>query len=123
MHVNVLGAEDLLGPLPRQVLHHVGELAPAVVAPPRVALGVFVGEDRAGRFQNRLGDKIFAGNHLQPFVLAEGFLGKGCGNFRVGLGKGQSHAISHDEILSPFPEAIHSLLFLMRNAIAFMRRL
>ena len=45
LHVGVLGAEELLGPVARQVLHHVAELAAAVVAPPRVALGVFVGKD------------------------------------------------------------------------------
>ena len=88
-------AEDLLGPVARQILHHVGKLAAAVVAPPRVALGVLVGEDRAGRLQNRLGDKVFAGDHLQPLVLAEGFLVKCCGNFGVGLGERQRDAIGH----------------------------
>ena len=87
LHVRMLGAEELLGAIARQVLHHVGELAPAVVAPARVALGVLVGEDRAGRLQHRFGDKVLAGDHLQPFVLAESFVVNGCGNFRVGLGK------------------------------------
>ena len=99
LHIGVLGAKDLLGPVARQVLHHVGELAAAVVAASRVALGIFVGEDRAGRLQHRFGDKVLAGNHLQPLVLAEGFVVKGSGNFGVGLGKGKRHAVSHNSIL------------------------
>ena len=47
LHVRVLGAEQLLGPVDGQLLGHVDELAAAVVAPARVALGVLVGEDGA----------------------------------------------------------------------------
>ena len=96
LHVGVLGAKDLLGAVAGQVLHHVGVLAAAVVAAPRVALGIFIGEDRAGRLQHCLGDEVLAGNHLQPFVLAEGFVVNGSGNFGVGLGKGKRHAVSHN---------------------------
>ena len=52
LHVRVLGAEELLGAVAREVLHHVGELAAAVVALAGIALGVLVGEDRPGRFEH-----------------------------------------------------------------------
>ena len=48
LHVGVLGAEQRLGPLAGQVLDLVDDLVAAVVALARVALGVLVGEHRAG---------------------------------------------------------------------------
>jgi hypothetical protein len=42
LHVHVLGAEELLGPLDGEFLDDVDELAAPVVAPARVTLGVFV---------------------------------------------------------------------------------
>ena len=100
LHIDVLGAEDLFGAVAGQVLHHVSILAAAVVAPPWVALGVFVGEDGAGRLQHRLGDEVFAGDHLQPLVLAEGFVVDGGSYIGVGLGKGERHSIGHITILA-----------------------
>ena len=99
LHIDVLAAEDLLGAIAGQVLHHVGVLAAAVVAAAGIALGIFIGEDRAGRLQHCFGDEVFAGNHLQPFVLAEGFVVNGGGYLGVGLGEGKRHAVSHTRIL------------------------
>ncbi len=101
--LGVFGAKDLLGPVARQIFDNVGKLAAAVVAPPRVTLGIFIGKDRAGRFKHRLRDKVFAGNHLQAFVLAEGFVVESCGHFGVGLGERQRHAVGHIGILDLFP--------------------
>ena len=101
LHVGVLGAEDLFGPVARQILHHVGEFAAAIVAPPRIAFGVLVGEDRSSRLQHCFGDKVLAGDHLQPVVLAEDFVINGGGHFGVGLGKGQRHTVGHIRILAP----------------------
>ena len=98
----MLGAKDLLRAVAGQVLHHVGVLAAAVVAASGIALGILVGEDRAGRLQHRLGDKVLAGNHLQPLVLAEGFVVNGGGHFGVGLGEGERHAIGHTDNSSVF---------------------
>ena len=105
LHIGMLGAKDLFGTVARQVLHHVGVFAAAVVAASRVALGIFVGENGAGRLQHSLRDEILAGNHLQPFVLAEGFMVNGSSNFGVGLGKGKRHAVSHNSILSQIRKA------------------
>ncbi len=95
LHVDVLAAEELARTVAGQVLHDVGVFAAAVVAAPRIALGIFIGEDRAGCLQHGFGDEVFAGNHLQPFVLAESFLVNGGGNIGIGLGEGARHPVSH----------------------------
>ena len=74
LHVGVLGAEQLLGAVARQILHHVGKFASAVIAFAGIAFGVLVGEDRAGRFQHRFAHEVFRGNQLQAFVLAALFV-------------------------------------------------
>ena len=100
LHVDMLAAEDLPRAVAGQVLDDVGVLAATVVAAPGIALGIFIGEDRAGCFKHCFRDKVFAGNHLQPLVLAESFVVNGGGNFGIGLGEGQRHAVSHTRILS-----------------------
>ena len=95
LHIRMLRPKNLLRAVARQVLHHVGIFAPAVVASSRIALRIFIGEHRSRRLQHRLRDEVLAGNHLQPFMLAKRFVVNGCGNFRIGLGKGKSHAVSH----------------------------
>ena len=52
LHVDVLAAEDLSRAVAGEILHDVGIFAAAVVAAPRVALGIFIGEDRAGCLQH-----------------------------------------------------------------------
>ena len=65
LHVRVLGAEDLLGAVDRELLGHVHVLAAAVVAPARVALGVLVGEHRALAVEHRLRDEVLGRDHLE----------------------------------------------------------
>ena len=101
LHVRKLSAENLLGPVARQVLHHVGVLASAVVAPAGVPLGILVREHRARRFQHSFGHEVFAGDHLQPLVLAERFVIDGGGDFRIGLGEGERHAGIHTQNSRP----------------------
>ena len=102
LHVDVVAAEDLFGAVAGQILNDVSVLAAAVVATAGVALGIFVGEDGTGRLQHCFGDEVLAGNHLQPLVLAEGFVVKGGGDVGVGLGEGERHAVSHTGILRHF---------------------
>ena len=52
LHIDVLAAEELPRAVAGEVLHDVGILAATVVAASRIALGVFVRKDRAGRLQN-----------------------------------------------------------------------
>ena len=50
--------------------HLVDKLASAIVAPPRQAFGVFIGENRALGFQNCGADKVFRCNQLDLVALA-----------------------------------------------------
>ena len=70
LDVGVLGAEQLLGAVDRQLLGDVDLLAAAVVAAAGVALGVLVGQHRADRFEHRLRHEVLRGDHLQRALLA-----------------------------------------------------
>jgi len=83
-------------------LDNIGVLAAAVIAPAGVALRIFISEDGTGSLEHGFRDEVFTGNHFQPLVLAEGFVIKGGGYVGVGLGEGESHAVSHTEILRHF---------------------
>src|SRR6266571_3818486 len=69
LHIRMLGAEQRLRPINRELLDLIHDLAPAVVALPRQPLGVLVRERRAHRFQNRNGNKILRGYELQAVLL------------------------------------------------------
>src|SRR5579884_3673715 len=70
LDVGVLRAEELLGPVDGQLLDLVDHLAAAVVATPRVPLGILVVEPRAERLQHRRGGDVLAGDELQGLLLA-----------------------------------------------------
>ena len=72
LDIHVLGGEQLLGPRDGQLLGDVHHLAPAVVAPARVALGVLVGEAGTGRLQHRLGHEVLRRDQLQVAGLPLG---------------------------------------------------
>ena len=54
-------------------LGDIDELAAAVIALARQALGVFVGENRALRFQNGAGDDVLRGDQLDLVALPAEF--------------------------------------------------
>jgi hypothetical protein len=87
LDVRVVDAEQRLGPLDRERLDLVDELLALVVALAGVALGVLVGEDRAARFEHRLGDVVFRGDHAQLVVLALGLALDEAGELRVSGGQ------------------------------------
>ena len=58
LDIGMVRAEELAGPLPGDVLHHVHALAAAVVPLAGVALGVLVGEHRGRGSQHRLAHKF-----------------------------------------------------------------
>ena len=74
LHVGILRAEQLFRAIARQVLHHVGEFAAAVIALARIAFRVFVGEDAAGGFEHRLRREVLAGDQLDLRVLPLHFM-------------------------------------------------
>ena len=70
LDVGVVGAEQLLGAVDGKLLDLVHPLAAAVVAVPRVALGVLVGQHRADRLQHRRPGEVLRRDQLQLIALA-----------------------------------------------------
>jgi len=70
LHVRVIGAEQGLGPVDRELLDLVDPLAAAVVALARIALGVLVREHRAGRLEHGRPGEILGGDQLELVALA-----------------------------------------------------
>ena len=62
--------KSCLGAVDGQLLDDVDELAAAVVAPARVALGVLVGEDRALRLEHGAADDVLRRDQLEVVLLA-----------------------------------------------------
>ena len=89
LHVGEAGAEQLLGALDRERLHHVHPFAAAVVAIARIAFGIFVGQHRALRFQHRAADDVFRRDQLDLVALAAEFAADSSGDVRIGLGQGR----------------------------------
>ena len=69
LHVGVLGAEERLGAVDRELLELVDDLAAAVVALPGVALGVLVGRDRADRLEDRRPREVLGRDQLDLLAL------------------------------------------------------
>src|ERR1700686_2189920 len=70
LHVGVVGAEQLLGALDRQLLGHVDVLAAAVVALAGIAFRVLVGEHRALRLQHPWTGVVLRSDELDVLLLA-----------------------------------------------------
>ena len=73
LHVGELAVEQPLGALDGEFLGDVDELAAAVIAPARIALGVFVGHHRALRLEHGAGDDVLGGDQLDLVALAAEF--------------------------------------------------
>ena len=69
LHVRVLGAEQLLGAIDRQLLDLVHDLAAAVVALSRQSLGVLVRERRPHRLEHGRRHEVLARDQLEPVLL------------------------------------------------------
>ena len=111
LHVNVFRAENFLAALARQVLHHVGELAAAIVALARIALGVLVGEDAGSGLEHGFGGEILAGDQLELRILPFHFMLDSIVNLRVDLGQRPRHTFRfrHCAVSSPFMPAYISI--------------
>ena len=82
LDVDVIGAEQFLGPIAGQVFHHVDVFAAAVIAPAGIPLGIFVRQHAADRLHDGGAGVVFAGDHLQAVFLALDFSGNGGPNRR-----------------------------------------
>ena len=87
LHVGEVAAEQLLGALDRQRLGDVDELAAAVVALARIALGIFVGHDRALRLEHGARDDVLRGDQLDLVLLAAELLADRARDLGIGLGE------------------------------------
>jgi hypothetical protein len=58
----MFGAEQFLGPVACQVLHHVAELTTAVVTLARISFGILVGKHRTRGLEHCFADKILRGD-------------------------------------------------------------
>ena len=85
LHVRIRGAEEGLDPLAREILRDVDELAPAVVAPAGVALGVLVGQHRTLGLEHGAGGEVLARDHLERAALAAQLPGEHGGQLGVDL--------------------------------------
>ncbi len=85
--------KSCLGSLPRQVFHHIGELAAAVVAFARISLRIFISEYRTHGFKHGFADKVLGGDQLKAFVLAANFVIDSSSDLRIGFGEREGHWI------------------------------
>ena len=70
LHIGMLCAEELLGPLNGKAFHLVHILAAAVITCAGIALGILVGQMAAHGLHDRRGDKVLRGNELNMIPLA-----------------------------------------------------
>ncbi len=69
LHVGMLGAEELLRTIDRQLLDLVHHFAPTVVALLRQPLGVLVGERAAHGLEHRERTEVLARDQLEAVLL------------------------------------------------------
>ena len=87
LDVGVLGAEELLGAVDRELLGDVDVLAAAVVALAGIALGVLVGQHAALALEDGLGHEVLGGDHLQRPLLALELEPQDVGDLGIDLGQ------------------------------------
>ena len=83
LDVGVLGPEERRQPLACELLDLVDDLVAAVVAASRVALGVLVGQHRAGGCKDRGGREVLAGDELQGRALAVQLVAEQAGDLGI----------------------------------------
>ena len=72
LDVGEAAVEQDAGALDRELFRDVDELAAAVIALARIALGVFVGQHRALRLEHGAGDDVLGGDQLDLVALPQG---------------------------------------------------
>ena len=88
LDVGVLGAEQRLRAVDRELLDHVDVLAAAVVALAGIALRVLVGQHAALALEDGLRHEVLRGDHLQRAPLAVQLAVQGLGDLGVDVGEG-----------------------------------
>ena len=88
LHVGEPALEERLGPLDRQHLGLVDELAAAVVAVAGIAFRVLVGEHGAGGLQHGARDEVLRRDQLDLVLLALQLAADDAGDLGIALGQG-----------------------------------
>src|SRR3989442_5574348 len=83
LDIDVLGGEELPGAGDGEVLGNVHDLAAAVVALARIALGVLGGHHRARSLQHGLGAEVLGSDQLEVARLADGLVPDGPGDLGI----------------------------------------
>ena len=83
LHVDVIGAEELLGPFDGQRLGHVDEFTAPVVTFPGVSFRILVRERGPHGLQDRLADEVLRGDQFQLRSLPLRFQSDDLGNVRI----------------------------------------
>ena len=87
LDVRVLGAEERLRAVDRELLELVDDLAAAVVAPPRIALGVLVRRHRADGLEDRRPREVLGGDQLDLAALPVELAAEERGDVGIVLGE------------------------------------
>ena len=103
LNIGMLSAEELLGSLSGNVLHHVDTLAAAIVSLARITLGIFVSKNCSHGSHNCRGDDILRGDELDISLLTLELKLHGFAHLRV-LGADEADCIHHiiEHIFLPF---------------------
>ena len=87
LHIGEAAAEQFGRAVDGELLGDIDKLAPAVIAPAGIALGIFVGQHRALRFEHGARDDVLGGDQLDVVALATEFQLDRLRDFRVRGGK------------------------------------
>jgi hypothetical protein len=87
LHICEAAAEEPFCPVDRQPLGDIDKSAAAVIAPPRIAFRILVGEYRALRLEDGPRDDVLARDQLDLRLLALALAVYCRGNLRIGGGE------------------------------------
>ena len=94
--------KSCFGAIDGQLLGDVHKFAAAVVALARIALGVFVGEHRAHRFEHRFGDEILRGDQLDAGGLPPHFVADRLGDLGIDFVQRAAHSFKFARFVGHF---------------------
>ena len=94
LHVGEGAAEQPLGAVDGELLDDIDKFAAAVIALAGIALGIFVGQDRALRLEHGARDDVLGRDELDLVLLPRQLVGDGSGEFGIGVGdRGAEEAV------------------------------
>jgi len=87
LHIGEFAVEQAADTLDCQRFGNIDELAAAIIAPARIAFGIFIRHDRALRFEHGVRDDIFRGDQFDFMLLTAELQLDRLGDFRIGIGE------------------------------------